>query len=329
MAESAPPLVRVPPFPSLGSTATLVVAGTAGVAEALAMLEGELDRIDAACSRFREDSELTALNRAPAGAAVRVSALLLEAVQIAVEAARKTNGLVDPTVGSALEWIGYDRDFAAIPPDGPPVAFVARPVPGWRTIDIDAHRSTIRRGSGAGLDLGATAKALCADRAADAIAGRIGTGVLVSLGGDIAVAGPPPPGGWPIRISANHCDPLDGPGPVVSIRGGGLATSSTAVRRWRRGGEDLHHLVDPATSRPATGRWRTVSVAAGNCVYANTASCAAIVLGDDSPAWLAARRLPSRLEGSDGAVTVVGGWPAEGAGDRGREPLRVVDFRPA
>jgi thiamine biosynthesis lipoprotein len=132
--------------------------------------------------------------------------------------------------------------------------------------------------------------------------------VLVNLGGDIAVAGRPPPAGWTVRVADDHQAPADAPGQSLTIHSGGLATSSTTVRRW---GRSSHHIIDPRTGRPAESRWRTVSVAAGNCVDANTASTAAIVKGDDAPAWLGARGMPARLVDRDGGVLTVAGWPEE------------------
>lgn len=160
------------------------------------------------------------------------------------------------------------------------------------------------------LDLGATAKALCADRAAAAAARATGAGVLVSLGGDIAIAGGAPAGGWTIHVTDDHRSGPEAPGQTIAIAGGGLATSSTTTRRWRHDGRLMHHILDPWTGSPATGPYRTVSVAAADCVRANTASTAAIVLGDGAPAWLTERALPARLVAHDGAVTVLGGWPA-------------------
>jgi thiamine biosynthesis lipoprotein len=170
---------------------------------------------------------------------------------------------------------------------------------------------TIRVPAGVELDFGATAKALAADLAVGRAGARAAGGVIVSLGGDLAVAGTPPQGGWPVRISDDHAAVADAPGPTIAVRAGGLATSSTTVRRWRRAHVELHHILDPATGAPAVERWRTVSVAAGNCVDANIASTTAIIRGDAAPAWLAAAGLPARLVGADGAVTLAGGWPAD------------------
>ncbi len=166
---------------------------------------------------------------------------------------------------------------------------------------------------GTELDLGATAKALAADRGAAAAHAAAGCGVLVSLGGDVAVAGDAPAGGWPVRIADDHAAPLDTPGPTVALAVGGLASSGTAVRRWRAGGTELHHVVDPRTGRPAVTPWRTVTVAAATCVDANVAGTASVVLGDAAPAWLEERRLPARLAPAAGEPVCVAGWPAEAA----------------
>jgi len=297
-------------FAALGTTATLVVADGDATEQGAALLHAELEAIDRAASRFRSDSELSTLNAA-GGRPVRVSELFLEAVEAALRAARLTDGRVDPTVGSAMEVIGYDRDFAAIEPNGPPIRVVMRPVPGWHTVVVDRAASTVRMPAGVQLDLGATAKALSADRAARAVAASTGVGVLVSLGGDIAVAGPPPDGGWVVRVAHHHADPPEAGGPTFSLMTGGLATSSTSARRWQRGGRVMHHLVDPSTGAPAVEHWRTVTVAAGSCLDANIASCAAIILGPDAASWLEARNLPSRLVGPGGLVTTVAGWPSE------------------
>lgn len=300
---------RVATFPALGSTATLVLTDPAGAGDALAILRDVLERVDLACSRFRDDSELVRLNAAAGRGPVRVSALLLDAIEAALRAARVTDGRVDPTVGAALELIGYDRDFALVAPDGPPLSYLAGPVPGWEAVTVDCRAGTVALRAGVRLDLGATAKAFCADRAAAAIAARTGAGALVGLGGDLAVAGPAPDRGWPVKISPDHRSPLDGPGPVVAIRDGGLATSSTAVRRWRRGGQVVHHLIDPSSSQPVAAQWETVSVAAGSCLDANIASCAAMIMGAGAVAWLEAQALPARLVGPGGVVTIAG-WPA-------------------
>ena len=217
--------------------------------------------------------------------------------------------------------LGYDRDFAELATtattSGPaagtePGAVTVRTIPGWRagTVYVAAGKLTVP--PNVQLDLGATVKGWAADGSASKIADRLGCGVLVSLGGDTAVAGPPPDGGWPIRVQ-DATMPLeeapDGPTQVVSIRAGGLATSSTAARRWHHGGDVLHHILDPRTGLPAAPVWRTVSVAAATCADANTAATAAIIRGDKAPPWLTSLNLPARLVSVEGAITTVAGWP--------------------
>jgi FAD:protein FMN transferase len=300
-------------FPALGTTALLCVADAAGLPAAHEELERNLAQLDQACSRFRGDSELVALNSA-AGAPIAVSPLLYEAVEVALAAAASTDGLVDPTIGRSLRLSGYDRRFANVKlRNGRDFHATFAPAPGWRRVELDPQRRTIRIPEGTELDLGATAKALASDRSARVAARSSASGVLVSLGGDIAVAGPPPPVGWPVRIADDHASDLGEPGPAVAISSGGLATSGTTVRRWRAGDLDLHHIVDPRTGKPAETPWRTVSVTGPSCVDANVASTAAILLGEQAPSWLEARRVAARLVRTSGEVVYVGGWPEDSA----------------
>ena len=298
-------------FAALGTTALVVVAQPAGLDRAVTILRDVLAAIDRSLSRFRFDSELSAMNRA-AGSAVAVTPLCLEAVLVALDVAASTGGLVDPTVGANLRLAGYDRTFAELQlRDGRRVHARFPGVAGWQTVRVDRRRRTIRVPAGVELDLGATAKALAADRASTAAAKANGCGVLVSLGGDIAVAGEPPEGGWPIGIADDQAAPLHKTDSVVAIAAGGLATSGTRVRRWTTSGGELHHIVDPRNGRPAVTPWKTVSVAAESCVLANAASTAAIVMGSEAPAWLTRRGVPARMVGENGTITTLNGWPAD------------------
>jgi thiamine biosynthesis lipoprotein len=304
---------------ALGTTAEVAVADPAALPAARRAVEGELALIDAACSRFRDDSELSALNSA-GGAPVRVSPVLMGALEAALRAARVSGGAVDPTIGAALAAAGYDRDFAALPADGPAVR--AMPAPGWRQLRLNHRRGEAVLAPWVSLDLGATAKALASDRCAEAAARAIGDGVLVSLGGDVAVCGPAPGRGWAIGVADDHRE--RGPVPTVLVRTGGLATSSTTQRRWRRGGQTVHHILDPRTGLPAAPVWRTVSVAAASCVAANTLSTAAIVWGADAPIRLAAAGVPARLVREDGRVVTTGGWPPDRTTSRTASAAREV-----
>ncbi len=306
--------VRSAAFDAIGTTAEVFVTTPAALENARALLEAELDAANRACSRFREDSELARLNRA-SGRPVSVGPLLLEAIEVSLRAAALTDGDVDPTVGAALRAVGYDRDFdaiAAAPARPVPLARLAKPPSaGWRQVRVDRRHSTVQVPRGIELDLGATAKALIADRAAQRVHEAAGGGVLVNLGGDLAAAGQAPDDGWQVRVTDDHRAPFDAPGQTVTIRSGGLATSSVTVRRWQAGARFAHHIVDPATGVSAEVVWRTVSVAAGSCVDANTAATAAIVRGARAPEWLEALGVPARLVRVDGSVERTAGWPEE------------------
>ncbi len=240
-----------------------------------------------------------------------MSPLLLHLLQAAVRAAEDSDGLLDPTVGEAMAGLGYDRTFRLVALQGAELVVSWTAPPGAGAIEIDEAAGRVRLRRGVRLDLGATAKSAAADLCAAAAVDAAGGGVLVSLGGDIAVAGLPPAAGWPVLVgdSSEPDVPADGPTQVVAIRDGGLATSSTRVRRWVRGGRALHHIVDPRTGLPAAGPWRTVSVTAGTCLAANVASTTAVILGESAPAWLTGRRLAARLVSHEGRVVKLGGWP--------------------
>ncbi len=302
-----PPASR---FRALGSAVVVMTTDADALPAVVGAVRAEIDAVDAACSRFRPDSELMALNAA-SGRAVKVSPLLARAIESALRAAVLTDGLVDPTVGTSLRTLGYDRDFRSVPPDGPPLHIQLRPVPGWRRVQLDPAARVARLAEGVELDFGATAKALAVDLAVAAAHAATDAGILVSIGGDLAVAGTPWPGGWPVLVTDDHATDPTGPGQTVGVHMGGLATSGTTVRRWRRGEVELHHVIDPRTGRPASVCWRTATVAAGSCVDANIASTAAVVMGEAAPAWLQERALPSRLVRPDGTVTVVAGWPED------------------
>jgi FAD:protein FMN transferase len=312
----------------------LVVTDPEKIDDARQLLAHELTELDLACSRFRPDSEVVAIGRADghAGAegqySTTVSPLLAEAIAVSLRAASLTDGDVDPTVGAAISALGYDRDFGRVPVTGPALPVQVRTIPGWRSVTLDPVSRQLTVPAGIQLDLGATVKGWAADRCAVRIADKLGCGALVSLGGDTAVAGEPPAGGWRIRVqdvTGMPDEPAEGPSTVVAIREGGLATSSTAARRWQRGGDILHHILDPRTGMPAAPVWRTVSVAAASCADANTAATAAIIRGRQALPWLTGLKLPARLVGTDGDVLTVAGWPADpadpaeaGAGRPGR-----------
>ncbi|HEY5384065.1 MAG TPA: FAD:protein FMN transferase [Acidimicrobiales bacterium] len=315
---------------ALGTTARMAIWPPDRLGDAQAAVDTVLEALDHQASRFRRDSELSQIHRAEGGTFL-VSPGLAEALDAALRAARWTDGFVDPTVGHALAALGYDRDFADLPSTVDAALGAHSPAPGWSVVQLSGRLLDLPRG--VSLDLGATAKGLGSDRCARAAFAATGStgGVLVSLGGDIAVAGRAPIDGWPVIVIEDPHQPDRSPGQIVRIREGGVATSSVACRRWRRGGRDLHHIVDARTGLPAEGPWRTATVAARTCVAANAASTAVIAGGAAAERWLRQVGLPARLVANDGTTHLLGSWPEgeQGMLEISPDAETGVDVQPA
>jgi thiamine biosynthesis lipoprotein len=312
-------------FAVWGGRAVVAVTDPSRLDDAVNAVQRVVEAVDAACSSFRDDSELAELNEA-GGRTTSVSPLLMEYLQAGVRAAAVTDGDVDPTVGRALVALGFMGKGAEPRPDFAEPARLDEParlkfqaVPGYRTIELNPSAGAARLAPGVRVDLGATAKAMAADQAAAAAHEATGAGVLVSLSGDLAIAGAPPSDAWRVRVTDDHRSDPGVPGQWISLTTGGLATSSTTVRVREHALERLHHVIDPRTGGPAAVHFRTVSVAAASCLDANIASTAAIVRGAAASSWLESLRLPSRLVTAEGTVLHLAGWPSEG------EELPVVE----
>jgi thiamine biosynthesis lipoprotein len=293
------------------TTMELVVTDPRAMGVACAEVAAELDAIEAAASRFRPDSEVCALAGGD-GRPTEITPLLAELVAAALTAANRTDGDVDPTVGAAIVALGYDDDIDHLRPNAPIVTTVIVPAV-WTMVRLEGHTITVP--AGVLLDLGATAKAIAADRCAQRVADSTGTGVMANLGGDIATAGPAPEGGWQVLVS----DGDDEPQCQVAIDCGvGLATSSTVRRRWRRSDGRLnHHILDPRSGRSADPVWRTVTAVASSCIEANTLTTASVVRGYRALSWLRSLGVTARLVDRDRVVHTIGAWPLQtGAGDR-------------
>jgi thiamine biosynthesis lipoprotein len=304
-----PPPVFQRSFAAIGTICHVLATDERSVARAAALTKAQLVELDRACSRFRADSELSRLEQ---GRTVPLSPLLTELLATALRTARRTDGLVDPTVGGILRDLGYDDDLAVVRArrDARARRTGAAPVPGHWRIMLDEQRRQAVVPRGMTVDLGASAKAWAADRAAATCTAQLPGGFLVNLGGDLAVSGPAPQDGWQVALDdATSTDAADWP--VVSVITGGLATSSTAVRTWRQGDDELHHIVDPRTGEMADPLWRAVTVVARTAELANAAATASVVLGSEAPRWLALRGLPARLVSRDGLPVFVGDWPDE------------------
>jgi thiamine biosynthesis lipoprotein len=256
------------------------VSDAAALVDVRALFEAR----DRRFSRFEESSELNRVNRTPFGVTL-VSEELASMLSLSLDAARATGGLVTPAVGGALIAAGYDRDFRRLPLDGS--AVVPAAVPSHLTVSVRGN--VLLRTEPIALDLNGVVKGRTVD---DALA-RVGRG-WVSGGGDIATTVP-----LVVALPARGS---------VTVHGGGLATSSVAKRTWLRGGEPQHHLIDPSTGRPARTPWRDVTVAAKNCVAADIAAKAALLLGRAGPSWLDRRGLPGRFVDRRGAVHVNETW---------------------
>lgn len=291
----------------------LVTPQAADLPAAREIVDAVLDDVELAASRFRPDGEIL---RIGTGAPVRISQTLTELLVAALDAARVTGGAVDPTVGSMLVDLGYDRDIDAVRQGEARVEIAMTRRATWRDIRLDEANRTVTVPQGVVLDLGATAKAWAADRCAQAVAMELGIAVLVSLGGDIATVGPTPgplagptaaPLGWDVLVRDRDEDPAA----MVHLPDGlAVATSSTQQRTWRGSGMQLHHIIDPATGMPAQRYWRSVTVVAQDCVTANIWSTAALVRGGDAVRVLRELGLPARLVTMAGQVRLLGGWPA-------------------
>ncbi len=279
----------------------IVVTDADRLDEAVAIADGLLAEVEMAASRFRADSEVLNLRAGWND----LSPVLADLVREALVAAWLSDGAVDPTVGAALTGLGYDRTLTEARDDRPRLALVPS-VPGWRSLRLDGSR--LYRPADVQVDLGATAKAVAADRTAAAIADALGTGALVSLGGDIATAGTTPEGSWQVTVQDLASD---APQQVTLQAGAAVATSSTGKRTWRRDGRTLHHLIDPLTGAPTTGPWRAVTVVAPDCARANTATTGAVVKGHDAARWLRGLGFPARLTDHAGRTRVINGFPQQ------------------
>ncbi len=297
-------------FRAIGTTATVVVQEPDQASLAECVLDRTLKEIDLACSRFRDDSEL-AMVHAEAGRTVRVSGLLFEALEVACRVAARTGGVVDPTVGNAICALGYDADLAHVQTRPPVSPHALGLVPGYLHVQLNPRTCSVRIPKGVRLDLGSSAKALAADRAAARIAHAVNGGVLVSLGGDVAVAGPSPRDGWAIGIAHESSAQAEEVDQVVAIRHGGLASSAVGARTWRSGEREMHHIVDPRTGDCAERYWSLVSATATSCVEANLVTTASLVWGADALDQLRRFEQSVRLVRVDGRIFTVNGWPLE------------------
>ncbi len=268
--------VRIPE-PALAAS---LAAATLAWAEILA----EFDAVDAALSRFRDDSELTMLNRlAGSGAVVAVSGRTRMALAAIDRARRITDERFDAGVLGALERLGEHG--AALDRPAPARPAPAQPAPARPAVEPAERRFRVTVPP-VPVDMGGIGKGL-ALRWAGERARRLlpdGAGLLMEAGGDIVHRGTPPAEGWRIGIEdpaaavGDEAEPIV----VVDLRSGAVATSSVAVRNWTGpDGRPVHHLLDPRTGEPARGGLIAVTVAAPDPAWAEVWSKALFILGRD------------------------------------------------
>ena len=292
-------------FAAIGTTIQVLATRADVLDSAVAIATGYLDALDRACSRFRPDSEVSRLAAAAADGPAEFSGspILIDHLQAARHAARLSDGLVDFTVGSAVIGSGYDADLDQVRAREQFDQDLPGVVAGWERVGLAGNR--ISTPAGVVLDFGATAKAHAADMIARLLALQLPGGFLVNLGGDLTGSGTTPDGGWRVGVEGADGAVRE----VIAIDGQAVATSSTQLRTWTTSTGRAHHIVDPRTGRTAVPVWGQVTCVAATALEANTASTAAVVLGEDAPSWLEENGLAARLERPDGSVVHTAGWP--------------------
>lgn len=293
-------------FQTWGMTGTLATEHAGDLHDAEERLWHWIGEFDAACNRFAVDSEISRLNRRDHDT-VSVSATMELALDAALRAGAATGGLCDPTVLPALLALGYDRDYDELAGRGDVLARAAIPATGLAGVHLDREAHTVTLERGCQLDLGASAKALVADLVAGELAPR--GGVVVEIGGDVAVRGRGPDGPWAIAV-ADRLE-LTGREPRVTLSDGGIATSSATTRTWRAGGRTVNHIVDPRTGECADGPYATATVTADSCLMANAFATAALLWGEDAGYHISQAGAAGRLVRRDGTVDFVGSWPRD------------------
>ncbi len=293
-------------FDALGTEIVVAVTDVTQLGMVLEHTHRCIDDIDRTFSRFRADSELERLQHTGPGQQ-SASPLFIELLETALLAARSTDGVFDPTIRDALESSGYDRSIEEIESAGPGPARGALVAGTWSQIEVDARKGVVTIPNGVRLDFGGIGKGFAVDYTLRSLL-AVDCGVMISAGGDLAVAGPPPENGWPCGISTTTVDPLD---ETILLRRGAIATSGLGRRQWRRDGRWLHHLIDPLSGTPADSPWSFVTVVAATCVAADVAAKVAWIKGNLGPSWIESLGLAARFRDHEGKVTYTTHWPLD------------------
>ena len=297
-------------FRAMGTTVSLLLLEEQSE-EGTTLVQDLFDEWEQMLSRFLPESELSQLNRR-AGAYVMVSPLLFNVMEEALEAARATRGLYDPTLLYQLQQMGYDRSFDTLDLQQPMNEQDAHPGGDWRSIELDRYRQWIHLPEGVGVDFGGIAKGMVVDAALALLQKEGLTPALVNAGGDLSVAGTPPgESSWPIAIEGSEEHDNGSPW-LVPLQYGSMATSGIARRHWQQGETLRHHLIDPRTGISAQNYMESVSVVAARCEQAEVAAKVAFLLGmERGSEFLHNHGLSGLLVQRDGTWKTVGSWPRE------------------
>lgn len=309
---------------AIGCTHTVSVTDPTALEAAVSIARTVIADLERTASRFCP-SELGAINQRSALGPIQtpVSETLCSVLAACLHAAHLTDGLTDPTVGAMMSDWGYDADLDLVrarprvsPSDlggvlgaefGTPAQYADSPAPlslNYQAVDLEQSQRTLLLPAGTNVDVGAVGKAWAADRIAALCADALPGGFAIECGGDVAVAGKLPPTGVGIAVVDEYEETVQ----TVVSHGQAFATSSTRLRRWEHRGVEVHHIMNPATGRPAPTTWAQVTVCAATSVEANAASTAAIVLGERAPEWLRDRGLSALLLRRNGPSVRVN-WP--------------------
>ncbi len=297
-------------FRAMGTDCHVLVAAPAHEERLVALATQRVELLEQSWSRFRPDSELCRLNARAGLAPVQVSADLLVLADRMAQAWQLTDALFDPTVLNSMVALGYDADLATVAARVVPTAddVIVQPAPGMQGVIVDHADSTVQLPAGVGIDPGAIGKGLGADIVVEELLSVGATGVLVNLGGDISIGGSLDER-WVVGIA----DPgTEAPSALITLPLGshraGIATSTTAKRRWAAGRR--HHIIDPRTGAMATNGIAQATVVCDEAWRAEVLATTAMLADDDALAE-AIRRAGAwcRIVRHDGSVDVLGELP--------------------
>ncbi|MGC6329067.1 FAD:protein FMN transferase [Rhizorhabdus sp. FW153] len=261
----------------MGTMWSVRYAAPVGLAptEVGAAVKETLDRIIVEMSQWRDDSLISAFNRAPQGTELRLPADFRTVLDVALDVARRSDGAFDPTMGRLVDLAGFGP---AEPADEPTSVTDALRCAGWKRLPYAGGR--IVQPGGLALDFSGVAKGHAVDAVADRLAQEGVTHMLVEIGGELVGCGVRPDGQpWWVDLEAPPGLPV--PPLRIALHGMAVATSGN----YRRG----NHMLDPATGSPIVNGVRSVSVLHDKAAYADAWATALTVLGPDAGLRLAER----------------------------------------